>query len=226
MLPAYTRLVVDEGHHLEDAAARAPRRDGDARAGSQRLFSGSTVAARDCCRRSVAPSDGRSDLLSTASLDLVEARLAPSGARAREKSALLFDLLDTLLERVGQPVVRLTDELRDAPDLEGGASRRARRTLLGEIELLGEGLQLVRERMEARARSCDEALAPLLSEMRAVTRRLQAAGDALQRALAPPGGRRQRALDRGARHASGTSPCRRVPLDLAPILREDLFAST
>ena len=47
--------------------------------------------------------------------------------------------------------------------------------------------------------------------MRAVTKRLQTAGDGLRRALAPPAGRRQRALDRGARQGAerrGVDACR------------------
>src|SRR6185295_4382793 len=48
---------------------------------------------------------------------------------------------------------------------------------------LGEGLQLVRERLESGKRS--EELMPLLNEMRAVIRRLQNAGDGVRRALDP-----------------------------------------
>src|SRR5919206_440796 len=50
---------------------------------------------------------GQTDLLSTASLDLVHARLAPSVHAARDKGAVVFDLLETLLHESGEPVLRL-----------------------------------------------------------------------------------------------------------------------
>jgi len=61
-----------------------------------------------------------------------------------------------------------------------------------------------------------------MNEMRAVSRRLQAAGDGLQRALDPAGGEGTvRWIEvRGRDRAASVST---VPLDLAPILREDLF---
>ena len=58
----------------------------------------------------------------------------------------------------------LTDEERR---VRSEALRRALDDTLGEIQLLHEGLQLVRERIE-RSTRLDEQLAPLLNEMRAV----------------------------------------------------------
>ncbi|HRN53326.1 MAG TPA: hypothetical protein PK788_07505, partial [Gemmatimonadaceae bacterium] len=68
-----------------------------------------------------------------------------------------------------------------------------------------------------------EELAPLLNEVRGVTRRLQTAGDALRAALRPgrEGQPRVRWLElRGGERNIGATA---VALDLAPILREDLF---
>ena len=48
------------------------------------------------------------DLLSTASLDLVEQRLAPAVHGLRDKSALLFDLLDKRVHTLQTAVDRLT----------------------------------------------------------------------------------------------------------------------
>ena len=220
VLPAYGRLVVDEGHHLEDAAA---------------THLGSTVTRRSL-QRLVSRLDRRGgkgllpllasklasskDLLSTASLDLVEQRLAPAVHALRDKSALLFDLLDVFIHESGQPVVRLTPAFATHEIWKAGLSVSLEDTL-GEIELLQEGLRLVRERIEGSTR-LDEALAPLLNEMRSVTRRLQASGDGLRRGLAPPPEDDSvrwvevRGRERSVVVAS-------VPLDLAPILREDLF---
>ena len=220
VLPAYGRLVVDEGHHLEDAAA---------------AHLGTTVTRRALARlvnrldrrggKGLLPllatrlSAGK-DLLSTASLDLVEQRLAPSVNALREKSALLFDLLDVFIQEAGQPVVRLTNAFASHEIWKAGLSIALEDTL-GEIELLQEGLRLVRERIEGSAK-LDEALAPLLNEMRSVTRRLQGAGDGLRRALSPPPDDDSvRWIEvRGRERSVAVSA---VPLDLAPILREDLF---
>ncbi|PYP81845.1 MAG: helicase [Gemmatimonadetes bacterium] len=220
VLPAYSRLVVDEGHHLEDAAT---------------AHLGITVTRRALVRlvnrldrrgsKGLLPLlatrlSASKDLLSTASLDLVEQRLAPAVHALREKSALLFDLLDVFIQESGQPVVRLTHAFASHEIWKAGLSVALEDTL-GEIALLQEGLQLVRERIEGSTK-LDEALAPLLNEMRSVTRRLQGAGDGLRRALAPPPEDDSvRWIEvRGRERSVAVSS---VPLDLAPILREDLF---
>jgi ATP-dependent DNA helicase DinG len=160
------------------------------------------------------------DLLSTASLDLVGSKLTPSVHAVREKSGLLFDLLDTFLRESGEAVVRLTDDFSAHPVWNGGL-RLALADTIGEINMLADGLQLVHERLETGKR-LDESTLPLLNEMRAVTRRLQVAGDGLKRALDP--GRGEATIRwveaKGRDRAVSVST---VPLDLAPILREDLF---
>ena len=220
VLPAYGRLIVDEGHHLEDAAAThlgctVTRR------GLQRL-----VARLDRRGRGLLPAltmrlSASQDLLSTASLDLLEARLAPAVRGLREKSELLFDLLDTFIEESGQSVVRLTRAFASHSIWQAGLSI-ALEDVLAEIDLLHEGLRLVRDRIEGSA-ALDEALAPLISELRSITRRLQTAGDGLRRALAPPPDDDSiRWVEvRGRERSVAVSS---VPLDLAPILRDDLFA--
>ena len=219
VLPAYSRLVVDEGHHLEDAAAThlgctVTRR------GLQRL-----VGRLDRRGKGLLPALGMrlassKDLLSTASLDLLEAKLAPSVAALRNKSDLLFDLLDGFIEEAGQPVVRLTQAFASHRIWKAGLSLALEDTL-GEIELLHQGLALVRERIEGSTK-LDEELAPLMNELRSVTRRLQTAGDGLRRALTPPADDDSiRWIEvRGREKSVALSS---VPLDLAPILREDLF---
>jgi ATP-dependent DNA helicase DinG len=160
------------------------------------------------------------DLLSTASLDLLESRLAPAVRALHQKSELLFDLLDTFIEEAGQPVVRLTREFASHPIWRAGLQLALDDTL-GEIAMLQEGLKLVRERIEGSTK-LDEALAPLMAELRSVTRRLQGAGDGLRRALSPPPDDDSvRWIEvRGRERSVAVSS---VPLDLAPILREDLF---
>ena len=183
VLPAYGRLVVDEGHHLEDAAA-AHLGATVTRRGLQRLVGRLDRRGKGLLPMLATRLSASNDLLSTASLDLLEARLAPAVKALGDKSTLLFDLLDTFIEESGQPVVRLTQAFSSHPIWKGGLSLALEDTL-GEIELLQEGLRLVRERIEGSTK-LDEALAPLLNEVRSVTRRLQNAGDGLRRALAPP----------------------------------------
>ena len=219
VLPAYARLIVDEGHHLEDSAAAhlgmtATRRS------LQRLFNRLDKRGRGLLPALVSRLSTSDDLLSTASLDLVHARLVPAVYSVRDKSSLLFDLLEMRLNESGQSVVRLTDRFANDPIWSRGL-RRALDDTLGEIQLLHEGLQLVRERIEGSAR-LDEQLAPLLNELRAVIRRLQLACDALHQALDPPKGDASvRWIEARGRERSAAVTS--VPLDLAPILREDLF---
>ena len=222
VLPAYTRLVVDEGHHLEDAAA-AHLGSSVSRRSLQRLFNRLERRGRGLLSALTMRLATSNDLLSTASLDLVSTRLAPSVHAVREKSNTLFDLLDTFLQESGQPVLRLTDEFADHPVWRAGL-RRALDDTLGEIELLAQGLSLVHERLES-GKAVDEAVMPLLNEMRAVTRRLQVAGDGLHRALDPQRGEPTvRWIEVRGRDRAVSVSC--VPLDLAPILREDLFKRT
>ena len=219
VLPAYGRLIIDEGHHLEDAAA---------------THLGATVTRRGLLRlvnrldrrgKGLLPAlatrlSASRDLLSTASLDLVEARLAPAVEGLRDKSALLFDLLDTFMQEEGQLVVRLSHSFASHRIWAGGLTVSLDDTLAA-IELLGEGLRLVRERIEG-STALDEQLTPLLNEMRSVTRRLQSAGDGLRRALVPPPDDDSvRWVEARGRERSVVVSS--VPLDLAPILREDLF---
>ena len=219
VLPPYTRLVLDEGHHLEDAAAShlgatATRR------GLLRLFGRLERRGKGLLPTLSARLAARKDLLSVASLDLVHARLYPSVMAARDKGGTVFDLLDGVVEESRVPVYRLLDNFGEHPVWGAGLSA-ALDDLLRELELLGDNLRLVRERLETDDKAL-EAHAALLGELRGVTRRLENAGDALRAGLTPSGKvPTVRWLEvRGReRNLSVTS----VPLDLAPILREDLF---
>ena len=235
VLPAYSRLVIDEGHHLEDAAS-AHLGQSVTRRGLQRLFSRLERRGKGllpALERRLA--DAR-DLLSAASLDLVRARLAPSVATARVHGERLFELLEQWLASQTDSQVRLTDAFEDEAVWRAGLGA-ALDDLLRELDMLGEGLRMVQERLESDDRRAEE-LAPILNEMRGVTRRLTGAGDALRSALRPGADASERVRwiesrsdgeGRRAADADATQPLARnvsvasVPLDLAPILREDLF---
>jgi len=218
VLPAYSRLVVDEGHHLEDAAAAHLGRT-VSRRGIERLFARLERRGKGLLptlERRLAHAD---DLLSVASLDLVRARLAPSAAAARTLGERLFTLLEEWLAAQPEREVRLTDAFDDARVWRDGLGA-ALDDLLREIELLADGLRTVQERLETDQRRAEE-LANLLGEVRGVTRRLVAAGDALRGSLRPgvEAAKHVRWVESRDRNVLLAS----VPLDLAPLLREDLF---
>ena len=220
VLPAYDRLVVDEGHHLEDAAAGHLGTTVTRRA-LTRLFNRLDRKGRGLLASLIQKLQTQRDLLSTASLDLVNARLAPSLQATRDKGALVFDLLDTLLMETGVPVLRLTDDFASHHIWRAGLDS-ALTDLLGDIELLHEGLRVVRERLEGTGK-LEEAVAPLLNEMRAVGRRLQSSGDALRHALRPAADAAPTVRWIEVRGTERGVAVTAVPLDLAPILRDDLF---
>ncbi len=236
VLPSYSRLIIDEGHHLEDAAA-AHLGKTTTRRGLQRLFSRLERRGKGLLPALDRKLESANDLLSAASLDLVRARLTPGTNTARALAVRLFDLLDEWLAGQRDAQVRLTDAFEDDPVWRAGLGTTLD-DLLRELDLLAEGLVMVRERFETDERRAEE-MAPLLNELRGVTRRLGNAGDALRSALRPgPDGEKQVRWIEGRRSGPRGGADERepgdavsdrnvivtsVPLDLAPILREDLF---
>ena len=219
VLPPYKRLVVDEGHHLEDAAA-AHLGATVTRRGLERLLSRLERRGKGLLPTLQERLAARDDLLSAASRDLVRARLYESTIAAREKARLLFDLLDAVLQDAGQVVLRLDASFTSHAIWRAGL-RVALDDTLGELALLADGMKVVRDRLESDA-AMAERFQSLLAEVRGVTRRLQSTGDALQAALAPPDGPQSvRWIE--ARGRERNIVVTSVPLDLAPVLREDLF---
>lgn len=222
VLPAYRRLVVDEGHHLEDAAA-AHLGTSVTKRGLERLLARlERRGGRGLLALLAARLAGREDLYSTASHDLVTARLVPVVASARASAATVFALLDTVLSLTGEPVVRLTDDFEAHPVWRGGLDA-ALTDLLSQIGLLRDGLRLVRDRLEAEIDGADPA-AGLVREISGVVRRLESFGDGLAHALRPPGDGPPTVRWLESRGRDRNLAATAVPLDLAPILREDLFA--
>ncbi len=220
VLPAYDRLIIDEGHHLEDAAAThlgvtVSRR------GLLRLFNRLDRRGKGLLSALGSRLAANTDLLSAASLEIVQRRLAPSVEAARIKSGVLFDLLATLLTGRNEGVLRLTDEFALDPIWPGGL-RRALEDTSDEIKQLQDGLRTVRERLETAPKQ-DEGVAALVNEVRSVAKRLTLAGDALEQTLDPRAGSPTvRWMEVKGRDKAVVVSA--VPLDLAPILRDDLFA--
>ncbi|MBM4195177.1 MAG: hypothetical protein FJ202_12485, partial [Gemmatimonadetes bacterium] len=238
VLPSYARLVIDEGHHLEDAAA-AHLASTATRRGIVRLLARLERKGRGLLPALEVRLAQSNDLLSVASLDLVRVRLYGTTEAARQSSERLFDVLDQWMARQSESQVRLTDSFDDADVWRAGLGA-ALDELLRDLDSLSDGLILVRDRIETdQQRAAD--LAPLMAELRGVLRRLEGAGDALRGALrpGPDGGERIRWIEArgGGDEPDGDGAPRdnararqvgvaSVPLDLAPILREDLFRRT
>lgn len=225
VLPAYKRLVIDEGHHLEDAAA-SHLGSSITRRAITRLFGRLERRGKGLLPALAARLGGSTDLLSVASLDLVRERLYSSAATARDRAQLLFELLSVVLENESGPVLRLTPAF-EAHDLFLNGISGTLDDLLTEIAALAEGLRVVRERLESDQKKSEE-LAPLIGELRGVTRRMQSAGDALAKALRTPTDAQPvvRWMEFVGKPLNGERnvAVHCVPLDLAPVLREDLFA--
>jgi ATP-dependent DNA helicase DinG len=228
VIPAYTRLVVDEGHHLEDAAAAhlgaSATRRGMLRllsrlargAGSRRGGQGLLAALEQRLRAK------QNDMFSKASIDLLHTRVIPAVDASRDKGTAVFDLLEIFLREHGQPVIRLTDDFATHPIWRGGLTV-ALSDFLAETSILSESVAVIRERMEVEP-ARDDAAALLVNELRGVGRRLEALAEALGGALdaGRESHKRVRWVETRGREVSiGVTW---VPLDLAPVLREDLFA--
>jgi ATP-dependent DNA helicase DinG len=220
VLPAYDRLIIDEGHHLEDAAASHLGATVSHRA-LQRLLNRLDRRGRGLITALTERLSGTNTLLASASIDILRKRLSPSVEQARGKSALLFDLLAGYIASRNATIVRLTDEFAADPIWAGGLHRALTDTG-DEIGNLRDGLSTIRDRMEAEPTQ-DERASALLNEVRAVIRRLEMARDALTQTLEPRAGTPSvRWIEvKGRDKAVALSS---VPLNLAPILRDDLFA--
>ncbi len=220
VLPAYKRLIIDEGHHLEDVAAHHLGRQVTSR-GVARLLSRMERQGKGllpALQRDLVTAD---DLLSRASLDLLRERLLPAVGAARRAAEALFDRLAVLLDGAGPGPLRLDDDFAAHPcwaeglERELGAALQAFQGVAEHVETIADRLAQV-ELTERRNR--------LLLECRGVLRRLESVSDGLGAVLRPA---LERAPDVRWLQRSGpqgrTVQLAAVPLDLAPLLRELLF---
>ena len=219
VLPPYQRLILDEAHHLEDVAAN---------------HLGIQVTSRSVRRllarferngRGLAPTlsyelQSRSDLLSRASLDLLQERLLPAIGDARRASEALFTRLHQRLEDLPGGQQRLDDSFAGDPIWAEGLGFDLD-SALGAFRSLRDSVETIADRLSQAEET--ERRGQLLQELRGVMRRLESISDGLNRTLRPASGGAPtvRWMERTARgqHVSLSA----VPLDLAPVLRELLF---
>ncbi|HET9466645.1 MAG TPA: helicase C-terminal domain-containing protein, partial [Gemmatimonadales bacterium] len=219
VLPPYQRLILDEAHHLEDVAAHHLGIQVTSRS-VRRLLARFERNGRGLVPTLSYELQSRGDLLSRASLDLLQQRLLPAIADARRAGEALFLRLHQRLEEVPGGQQRLDDNFASDPIWKEGLGFDLD-AALGAFRLLKETVETIADRLSQAEES--ERRGQLLQELRGVMRRLEAVSDALNRTLRPAAGGAPtvRWMERSSRgqHVSLSA----VPLDLAPVLRELLF---
>ena len=224
VLPPYRRLVLDEAHHLEDVAAMHLGAQ-VSRLGVDRLLSRLEKNGRGLLPTLRSLLFGRDDLLSTASRDLVQQSLSDALGAARRGAEEVFALLARRLEAepgaMSPPVLRLRDDFATDPVWGAGLGVALDNLLLSFLRLR-DGVETIADRLALDDPS--ERRAQLLGELRGVVRRLDAVAAGLTAALRPPPGGPPavRWLERRGRKVANLSLAA-VPLDLAPILKDNLF---
>lgn len=219
VLPPYRRLILDEAHHLEDVAAHHLGIQVSSRA-VRRLLGRFERNGRGLAPTLSHELQSHPDLLSRASLDLLQERLLPAIVDARRSSDALFLQLLQRLEQIPGGQLRLDDGF--AADLmwSQGLAFDLDATL-GSFRTLRETVETIADRLSQAEES--ERRGQLLQELRGVMRRLDTISDGLNRSLRPAGGGPPtvRWMEHSVRGQNVTLSV--VPLDLAPILRELLF---
>jgi ATP-dependent DNA helicase DinG len=222
VLPPYRRLVLDEAHHVEDVAAMHLGAQ-VSRLGVERLLARLEKNGRGLLPTLGAMLAERDDLLSAASRDLVRQSLFDGVAAARRAGDTLFALLAERLDHEPgpMPVLRLTDAFAADAVWTQGLDVTLDNLLL-VFSRVAEGVETIADRLSLDDPS--ERHTQLVGELRGVVRRLEAVATGLTAALRPPAGGAAavRWLERRGRKVANLSLAA-VPLDLAPILKENLF---
>ena len=219
VLPPYRRLVLDEGHHLEDTAADHLGKQATSR-GVERLLGRLERGNRGVLPALRAALADANDLAREDALAIVRERLTPGLAEARRAAEQLFRLLEAHLAGQPENVLRLTDAFAEGPVWAAG---------LGDaLTNLGFTFGRVRDAVVSlieritRDEPPGDRLAQLLAELRGIAGRLDAARDAVATALKPPPNAPPlvRWLERrGGAHVALAA----MPLEIAPLLKAILF---
>jgi ATP-dependent DNA helicase DinG len=224
VLPPYRRLVLDEGHHLEDVAAQHLGSQVTSR-GVLRLLSRLERNGKGLIPTLLTELASREDLLSDASTELIRSALLPAVAVARRHAERVFTLLAEWLGQQSAPVARLDDGFAADPVWARGLGP-ALDDLVGGLGRLRDGVETVADRMELTEEP--DRRSHIVQELRGVVRRLENASDGFALALRPaPGLDLVRWIERRGSRPVGGLPfplgLAAVPLDLAQLLRESLF---
>jgi ATP-dependent DNA helicase DinG len=220
VLPPYRRLVLDEAHHLEDVAAHHLGAQVKSRA-VRRLLGRFERGGRGLAPALAAELMRAGDLLSRASLDVLQQQLVPAVVRARGASEAMFARLLERLDGTRGGVLRIGDDFAEDPIWERGLAREVRDTLQA-FRQVRDAAEIIADRLGAIEPT--ERRAQLVQEIRGVLRRLEALGDGITHTLHP--GPRDPATVRWIERVGSDGQqvaLHAVPLDLGPILRAALF---
>ena len=219
VLPPYSRLILDEAHHLEEVAAGHLGVQVTSR-GVRRLLS-----RFERNGRGLAPTLGfelaaRSDPPSREALEILRDRLYPALADAHRASDALFGRLYQRLGESPAGQMRLGDDFAVDQIWDEGLAFDLDASLTA-FRTLRDGVETIADRLSQSDDS--ERRAQILVELRGALRRLDAISDGLNRTLRPAGGGAPtvRWIERTTRGQSVQLSA--VPLDLAPVLRELVF---
>ena len=170
VLPPYARLVIDEGHHLEDAAA-AHLGGTVTRRGWQRLIARlDRRGGRGLLAQLAQTVEGLDDPVAAATEDLVRTVLVPAAVAARDHGEQVFDLLVAALAEQGVDRWRLTAHFAGDRVWSAGLTV-ALEELFRDIVALDGALDVIHARHSSDALYY-LALGRVLGEVRAVGRRL------------------------------------------------------
>jgi len=224
VLPPYRRLILDEAHHLEDAAAEHLGAQVSAR-GVVRLLGRLERNGRGLIPALLGELAMEGGVAGEASGDLLRQALLPEVAQAKASADEVFRLLAERLAASGESVYRLNDAFAADPIWAQGLEV-ALDNLVANLGRLRDGVETVADRLEA-DRDHDRP-AQRVQELRGVVRRLQAVLDGMLLTLRPqPGLPAVRWIERRGGRTVGRAPfavaLASVPLDLAGVLRETLF---
>ena len=238
VLPPYRRLVLDEGHHLEDTAAQHLGANVSSR-GVARLLSRLERNGKGLVPTLLADLSQRDDMLSAASVELLRRGLLPDLGKAREWGDRMFGLLAARVLHERNGVLRLTDEFA-ADSIWADGLDVSLDGFVGVLRRLQDAVETVADRMELD--DDQDTRSQLLNEMRAVVRRLAGVCDGVLLTLRPapspltplPDGRGGPAPVQSVRwiEKKGSKPqgglpfpigLSSVPLNLAGVLKESLF---
>ena len=228
VLPPYRRLVLDEAHHLEDVAAQHLGTQ-VSMIGVQRLLGRLERNGRGLLPALAAELGTRSDLLASASRDLLTRSVLDALGAARRWADELFARLARRLEASegagpAGPVLRLTDSFAEDAVWREGLDA-ALDNLLIAFSKLRDGVETIADRLSIDDPA--EMRTRLIGELRGVVRRLDAAAEGLKATLQPvgyraPTGPAVRWMERRGRRTPNLT-LSSVPLDLAPVLKAALF---
>jgi ATP-dependent DNA helicase DinG len=224
VLPPYRRVILDEGHHLEDTAAQHLGAQVTSW-GVARLLSRLERNGKGLLPALLTELTQRDDLLSGASVELIRNGLLRDVSEVRRRAGAVFGLLADRLVGETQGDLRLTDAFAADPVWQAGLGDSLD-DLVKIFDRLRDGVETVADRLEI----ADEPdrRSQLLAELRGVVRRLQGVSDGLLLTLRPqPGAPIVRWIERRGNKPVGELPfpvgLSAVPLDLAPVLKETLF---